>query len=126
MSGDLVKRARDCANGLGNMKTEQGDLGLFDDLADRIESLQHERDAAIEAERVSGALRRKAFDVSRKAIDRRDKLREALDKLASAAIPIFTDEAGLVHFDAHPMSVALWDATADARAALAETEGRGE
>ena len=40
MSDDLVKRARDCANGLGCTKTERGDLGIFDDLADRIEELK--------------------------------------------------------------------------------------
>ncbi len=40
MSDDLVKQARDCANGLGYTKTERGDLGIFDDLADRIEELE--------------------------------------------------------------------------------------
>lgn len=40
MSDDLVKRARDCANGLVDTKTDRGDLGIFDDLADRIEELE--------------------------------------------------------------------------------------
>jgi hypothetical protein len=37
---DLVKRARDCANGLGDPKNSRGDFGLFDDLADHIEALE--------------------------------------------------------------------------------------
>ena len=40
MSDDLVKRARDCANGIGSFKSNQGDFGLLDDLADRIEALE--------------------------------------------------------------------------------------
>ena len=40
MSDDLVKRARDCANGIGSFKSDKGDLGLLDDLADRIEALE--------------------------------------------------------------------------------------
>jgi len=40
--GGLVKRARDCANGMGSTKTDRGDLGIFDDLADRIEALEAE------------------------------------------------------------------------------------
>jgi hypothetical protein len=42
MSDDLVKRARACANGIGNTMTNSGDYGLFDDLADRIEALEAE------------------------------------------------------------------------------------
>ena len=46
MSDDLVKRARDCANGIGSFKSDKGDFGLLDDLADRIEALeaQHAND----------------------------------------------------------------------------------
>ena len=40
MSDDLVKRARDCANGIGSFKSNQGDFGLLDDLADRISALE--------------------------------------------------------------------------------------
>lgn len=44
MSDDLIKRARAAANGVGSMKTEKGDFGLIDDLADRIRELEAERD----------------------------------------------------------------------------------
>ena len=30
MSDDLVKRARDCANGIGSFKSDKGDFGLLD------------------------------------------------------------------------------------------------
>lgn len=40
ISDDLVNRARDCANGVGDFKTDRGDFGLLDDLADRIEKLE--------------------------------------------------------------------------------------
>ena len=40
MSDDLVKRARDCANRIGSFKSDKGDFGLLDDLADRIEALE--------------------------------------------------------------------------------------
>ena len=61
MSVDLVKRARDCANGRGCTKTDRGDLGIFDDLADRIEELEAEN------KRLTAAL----------ATARADALREA-------------------------------------------------
>ena len=40
MNDELVKRARDCANGIGSFKSDKGDFGLLDDLADRIEALE--------------------------------------------------------------------------------------
>ena len=40
--GDLVKRLRDAANGLGTLKSELGDFGLCDEAADRIEALEAE------------------------------------------------------------------------------------
>jgi hypothetical protein len=47
MSDDLVKRLRSCANGAWLFKTKQGDFGICDDAADRIEALTAERDALI-------------------------------------------------------------------------------
>ena len=46
---ELIARLRDCGNGVGSFKTNQGDYGLCDDAADRIEALvkEVERNAAI-------------------------------------------------------------------------------
>ena len=44
MSDDLIKRLRDCANGIGSFKSWQGDYGICDDAADIIEQLMKERD----------------------------------------------------------------------------------
>jgi hypothetical protein len=44
MSDDLVKRLRSCANGAWLFKTKQGDFGICDDAAARIEALIAERD----------------------------------------------------------------------------------
>jgi len=49
MSDDLVKRLRSCANGAWLFNTKQGDFGICDDAADRIEALTAERDAQHEA-----------------------------------------------------------------------------
>jgi hypothetical protein len=48
MSDDLVKRLRSCANGAWLFKTKQGDFGICDDAADRIEALIAERDVLIQ------------------------------------------------------------------------------
>jgi hypothetical protein len=45
MTDDLVKRLRDCANGSTWLfKTQQGDFGICDEAADRIEELERERE----------------------------------------------------------------------------------
>jgi hypothetical protein len=46
MDDDLVKRLRSCANGAWLFKTKQGDFGICDDAADRIEALTAELDRA--------------------------------------------------------------------------------
>lgn len=46
MSDDLKARLRACANGIGNFKSNQGDYGICDDAADRIEALEAEAIAA--------------------------------------------------------------------------------
>jgi len=40
MTDDLVKRLRDCANGIGDFKNDLGDFGLCNTAADRIEELE--------------------------------------------------------------------------------------
>lgn len=37
---DLVTRLRDCANGVGDFKTDRGDYGVCEDAADEIEKLR--------------------------------------------------------------------------------------
>ena len=37
---DIVKRLRDCGNGVGDLKTDRGDFGLCDESADEIERLR--------------------------------------------------------------------------------------
>ena len=37
---ELIARLRKCGNGMGSFKTNQGDYGLCDDAADRIETLK--------------------------------------------------------------------------------------
>lgn len=48
---ELIARLRDCGNGVGSFKTKQGDYGLCDDAADRIEALVKKRDAALASNR---------------------------------------------------------------------------
>ena len=49
MSDNLVKRLRDCANGIGDFKNDLGDFGLCDTAADRIEELEAKLAKAVEA-----------------------------------------------------------------------------
>lgn len=49
---ELIEKLRNCANGIGSLKSDKGDYGICDDAADAIEALTTEverKDAALQA-----------------------------------------------------------------------------
>lgn len=73
MSYDLIKRLRDCANGIGSFKSQQGDYGLCDEAADRIEQL----------EGINKELTLQLLAAHGQAADALDKLAKAMEALRS-------------------------------------------
>jgi hypothetical protein len=103
--GDLIKRLRDCANGIGSFKSQQGDYGLCDDAADRIEELVEE----------NKELTLQLLAAHGQAADALDKLTKAME-----ALRVLSQFNAVTN--SHLNVYNIFKMTDRARAALAELE----